>query len=405
MGHMSTTRTIALEMALHWRSAETTHVDRRYFEKISLWRDFFPADLGERLRDAPVGTAFAVDIPAGDLVPGYQRSLVQRLNRRQFREAPRPGLHVVPRVGRWYPATFFDTSLFFRGDYRPGRILSIDDPHLDVDFNHPLAKYPLRVEAVIVADYGLGTERGGRCNDIAQEITSRGPGMQAPLQGLDIDFLSGDPFARMDPRDDAQFYAAPRLVHHLDAQARARITDIYARFLRPGMRVLDLMSSWTSHLPEAIGDLHVTGLGMNADELAQNPCLDERVVQDLNREPRLPFADASFDAVLCTASVEYLIHPIEVFKDVARVLKPGAPFVLSFSDRWFPPKAIELWGELHPFERLGLVLQYFQQAGGYTDLGTESLQGLPRPEDDKYAGQLLQSDPVFALWGRRIGVG
>ncbi|MBI5040002.1 MAG: methyltransferase domain-containing protein [Gammaproteobacteria bacterium] len=378
---MKTTRNIAVEVALHWRSGQITHTDRRYFEKLSLWRDFFPVDLGERLRDAPVGAVFSVDVTAGELVPAYDRALVQQLKRSQFRESPRPGLRVVPRKGRWYPATFFDTSLFFRGDTRPGRILSVDDQHIAVDFNHPLAAFPMRVEAAVAVDYGAGPERGGRCNDIVQEITARGPGMQAPLQDGEVDFLSGEPFARMDPRDDMQFYGAPRLVQHLDAQARARITDIYARFLQPGMRVLDLMSSWTSHLPEAPGDLHVTGLGMNAEELAQNPRLSERVVRDLNREAGLPFATASFDAVLCTASVEYLIHPIEVFKEVARVLKPGAPFVLSFSDRWFPPKAIELWSELHPFERLGLVLQYFQSAGAYGDLGTESLQGLPRPED------------------------
>ena len=402
---MNTTRTIALEVALHWTSAQATHSDRRYFEKVSLWRDFFPADLGERLRDAPVGECFSVDIPAGDLVPAYDRNLVQRLSRYQFRESPRPGLKIVPQLGRWYPATFFDTALFYRGDYRPGRILSIDEQAIEVDFNHPLATFPLQVTAVIAADFGSGPERGGRCNDIAQEVTARGPGMQALPRTVEVDFLSGDPFSRMDPRDDAQFYAAPRLVQHLDAQARARITEIYARFLKPGMQVLDLMSSWTSHLPEGLDDLHVTGLGMNADELAQNPRLADRRVQDLNRDPRLPFESACFDAVLCTASVEYLIHPIEVFKEVARVLKPGAPFVVTFSDRWFPPKAIELWSELHPFERLGLVLQYFQRAGAYSELGTESLQGLPRPEDDKYAGQILQSDPVFAVWGRRSAAG
>ena len=104
---------------------------------------------------------------------------------------------------------------------------------------------------------------------------------------------------------------------------------------------------------------------------------------------------------LANVSAETQAAIIEVFKEIARVLKPGAPFALTFSDRWFPPKAIELWSELHPFERLGLVLQYFQHAGAYGDLGTESVQGLPRPEDDKYAGQILQSDPVFAVWGRR----
>ncbi len=307
----------------------------------------------------------------------------------------------MPRLGRWYPTTFFATDLFFHGDYRPGRILAIDDQRMTVDFNHPLAMYSLSVAATVTVDYGAGPERGGRCNDIAQDITTRGPGLQVPLPEGETDFLSGEPFARLDPRDDALFYAQTRLVQHLDAQARARITAIYARFLQPGMRVLDLMGSWTSHLPEGLDDLQVTGLGMNAEELAQNPRLCERVVQDLNRASGLPFATASFDAVLCTASIEYLINPVDVCNEIARVLKPGAAFVVSFSNRCFPPKAIELWSLLHPFERMGLVLQYFQRTGAYSDLGTESLQGLPRSEDDMYAGQILQSDPVFAVWGRR----
>jgi hypothetical protein len=398
---MNTTRHIALEVALHWQSEHATHTDRRYFEKISLWRDCFPRDLGERLHSTLPGESVAIECPAGELVPGYTRSLVQRLPRGRFRSSPRPGLDVQPSAGRFYPATFIDTDLLFRGDYRPARLSSVDAEHFEADFNHPLARYPVRIEATVAADLGTGAERGGRCNDIALDAAARGPGMQAPPPGGGVDFLSGDPFARMDPRDDAQFYAEPRLVHHLDATARTRLAGLYGRFLAPGMRVLDLMSSWTSHLPEAPAGLHVTGLGMNAQELNENPRLQERVVQDLNKDARLPFADAGFDAAFCSVSVEYLVKPVEVFREVARVLKPGAPFVVSFSERWFPPKAIELWADLHPFERMGLVLHYFQRAGGYAELGTDSLRGLPRPEDDKYAAQMAQSDPLYAVWGRR----
>lgn len=397
---MTTTRHISLEAALHWRSAQAEHCDRRFFERLSLWRDFFPGDLGERLRDCPVGATVMLDVPAGELVPNHDRALVQCLKRSQFSTRPRSGLHLTPRLGRFYPATFFDTSLFFSGDYRPSRIVALDDAAITVDFNHPLAGRAARIEATVIADLGQGAERGGRCNDIAQEMVARGPGMQtAPAMGP-TDFLGGDPFARVDPRDDAQFYAAPRLLHHLDASCRARIAGVYARFLHPGMRVLDLMSSWVSHLPENIEPLHLTGLGMNADELAANPRLRERVVQDLNLAPRLLFDDAGFDAAFCTASVEYLIRPQDVFAELARVLTPGAPLVVSFSERWFPSKAIALWSELHPFERMGLVAQFFQQAG-FVALGTESLRGLPRPEDDPYAAQLAESDPVYVVWGRR----
>ena len=227
--------------------------------------------------------------------------------------------------------------------------------------------------------------------------------MQAALVDADTDFYSGDPFARLDTRDDAQFYGAARLIQHIDSSASQRIGALYARFLQPGMRVLDLMSSWVSHLPDDLADIDLVGLGMNDEELRQNPRLTSRAIGDLNRQSQLTFDDAEFDAVLCTVSVEYLIHPVEVFREVARVLKPGAPFIVTFSDRWFPTKAIALWTEMHAFERMGLVLDYFRRADGFGQLGSESLRGLVRPKDDKYAGQLRWSDPVFAVWGYATG--
>ena len=159
------------------------------------------------------------------------------------------------------------------------------------------------------------------------------------------------------------------------------------------------MASYDSHLQGCSpGSLHV--LGMNADELQANRSATTRLVQDLNHQPALPFEDASLDAVVCTASVEYLVQPHKILAEALRVLRPGGIFVTAFSNRWFPTKAIRLWGELHEFERMGLVLEYFRQAGNFTALQSESLRGLPRPENDKYAGQLACSDPVFAVWGR-----
>ena len=140
---------------------------------------------------------------------------------------------------------------------------------------------------------------------------------------------------------------------------------------------------------------------MNADELSANPHLSSHVVHDLNGDPKLPFSDGSFDFIVCTVSVEYLSRPFQVFAEAARVLKPGGYFIVTFSDRWFPPKVIRLWTELHPFERMGLVLEYFRQSGRFSSLATESYRGWPRPPDDKYYPQLGFSDPVFAVWGRR----
>jgi SAM-dependent methyltransferase len=223
--------------------------------------------------------------------------------------------------------------------------------------------------------------------------------MQCPGGDAVQSLLRPHAFQRADAADDADFYAEPRLVQHLDVQARAFVNRIYRRFIGPDMEVLDLMSSWVSHLDGVPASVRVTGLGMNAEELAANPQLAAARVHDLNRDPRLPYAANSFDAVICSASVEYLVQPGAVFTEVARVLRPGGRFIVTFSDRWFPPKVIRLWPELHPFERMALVLEYFRGSGRYGELATESWRGWPRPAGDKYYPRCRHADPVFAVWG------
>jgi SAM-dependent methyltransferase len=166
------------------------------------------------------------------------------------------------------------------------------------------------------------------------------------------------------------------------------------------MRVLDLMSSWTSHLPD-VSFSEVAGLGMNREELQANKRLDRFVVQDLNQVMALPYESDSLDAVICTASIEYLIRPFEVFSDISRILKPGGLVVMTFSNRWFPPKAIRIWKELHEFERMGLALEYLIRTGSFENLHSFSMRGLPRPETDKYFDQQRLSDPVYAVWGQK----
>jgi SAM-dependent methyltransferase len=243
-------------------------------------------------------------------------------------------------------------------------------------------------------------ERGGSCNDIAQLTIEGGPGLQSVDTHIRTDYLEGEPFVRQTDGDDANFYQIPRLVNHIDSTAIAQVEKIYGAILKNGMRVLDLMSSWTSHLPEDLDELTVTGLGLNAEELSANKRLSDYLVLDLNKKPVLPFENQSFDAAICTVSVEYLVKPIEVFNEIARVLKPDSPFIVTFSERWFPPKVIKRWTELHPFERMGMVLQYFRLSGRFNDLHTDSIRGLFRPDDDKYANVTPFSDPVYTVWGR-----
>ena len=130
-----------------------------------------------------------------------------------------------------------------------------------------------------------------------------------------------------------------------------------------------------------------------------NKQLDDFTVQDLNKYQLLPYVDDQFDAIICTASIEYLTYPLKIMTEVARVIKPGGKFVVTFSDRWFPTKAITLWSQLHPFERMQLVLEYFSDSELFTDLNTYSKRGLPRPEDDQYFEEIKTSDPIYAIWG------
>ena len=198
---------------------------------------------------------------------------------------------------------------------------------------------------------------------------------------------------RDDPSPDPGFYAFPRLVTHIDDAAVAAVGQLYDELGVSG-RVLDLMSSWVSHLhtqPESL-----TVLGLNADELDANPAASSRVVHDLNADPALPFDAAAFDAALCCVSIDYLIHPVEVLAEVARVLTKGAPVVITFSNRCFPTKAVRGWLEETDAGRCALVVDYLRRAGGFT--GPEVSRRTPAPPEQ---GGTYWGDPLYAVVARR----
>ena len=203
-------------------------------------------------------------------------------------------------------------------------------------------------------------------------------------------------FDRDDETTDVAFYRPARLVTHIDDAAIAAVGQLYAELGVDGSggprRVLDLMSSWVSHLLTAPDELVV--LGMNAAELAANPMATERVVRDLNTDPALPFADDSFDAVLCCVSVDYLVRPVEVLAEAARVLRPGGTLVLTFSNRCFPTKAIHGWLSTDDAGRCAIVSTYVRLAGGFTDPEVTL-----RTPDRRYRG-----DPLYAVVARAANV-
>ncbi|MDJ0737461.1 MAG: class I SAM-dependent methyltransferase [Nostocaceae cyanobacterium] len=171
---------------------------------------------------------------------------------------------------------------------------------------------------------------------------------------------------KLDDTDDKQFYAYPRFVTHVDEGFIQQLTDLYRERLQPNTRILDMMSSWVSHLPEEIEFSHVEGHGLNAEELARNPQLDNYFVQNLNENPQLPLADADFDAVLNCVSVQYLQYPEAIFSEILRILKPGGVAIISFSNRMFFQKAIQVWRDSSEGARVDLVKGYFNSSVGFT---------------------------------------
>lgn len=180
---------------------------------------------------------------------------------------------------------------------------------------------------------------------------------------IDLPELPPRAFDKADPAPDRLFYAQPRFVTHIDPTAIATVTALYRRHLPPGGTILDLMSSWVSHLPPEAAYASVTGHGMNAAELAANPRLAARFVQDLNADSTLPLPMAGFDAACLCVSVQYLQRPVAVFQEVRRVLRPRAPFIVTFSNRCFPTKAVAIWQALDGSSQQDLVSLYLARAG------------------------------------------
>jgi hypothetical protein len=192
-------------------------------------------------------------------------------------------------------------------------------------------------------------------------------------------------FDKVDSSPDAEFYAHPRFVTHIDNGAIATVARVYRERLPQGGALLDLMSSWVSHLPDDIAYASIVGHGMNEEELAANPRLSRWFVQDLNIEPTLPLGDGVFDGACLCVSVQYLQRPVDVFREVHRVLRPGAPLVVSFSNRCFPTKAVAIWQSLSGPDQQHLIGVYMRQAG-FTDIAGQ-------------ASTPLEGDPLWSVIG------
>jgi SAM-dependent methyltransferase len=390
----------ALEFKLTWKSEAGRHTEVYMAEHVNFWRDLFPEKVRQSLMGSTPGEYVEFSFHPGEMIPPLESRRLHTLHHGQFEHREINGRRIEPRYGRFYPKGLLKgLPNVFSNNMAPFRCVDVEPSHLTVDFNHPLACADTNLEVTIHDVAEKRSDRGGRLTDWMETVAD-GPGMQARTNGKPTDFFSDNPFARGDEKNDTLFYQKPRLITHIDGRAQETIAALYGERLKPGMRVLDLMSSFASHIPESLQLSALVGLGLNAEEMDNNPRLTEFVVHDLNQDPRLPFEDDTFDAVICTVSVEYMVRPFDVFQDLARLLRPGGHLIHTFSNRWFPPKASTIWTELTEFERLGLVLEYFLQSGAYENLATFSARGWPRPETDRHYPDILTADPIYAVWGQ-----
>jgi len=194
-------------------------------------------------------------------------------------------------------------------------------------------------------------------------------------------------FTRMDETDDADFYSQPRFVTHIDDSAINALKQYYAKTVPKDSIILDLCSSWISHFPDGFQKKRAVGLGMNRAELEKNSFLNEFVVQDLNKNPKLPFEDSTFDVITNAVSVDYLMKPQEIFKEMARVLKPGGIAIMSFSNRCFPSKVSQIWLNTSDAGHIFIVGSFFHYADAFQPPVSIDISPNPGKSDPMYIVQ------------------
>jgi len=385
-------------LSICYESDYGQHNDNLYIQQKNLSAVFetLPAAMSNDLNSFGDETCKTYDYIKGKLFSDNNQAQTIAIALEDFIRHPGHNIDIEPRFGRFYPATLFNSEkLATSNRMMPLRVIELRYEELSVNTSHALCDYNTTVtlerhepqpETFVLP-----------AKQIPDFLT--GPGMQLRYADKATDFFSDDPFQRTDNAIDTEFYSSPRYINHLDETAQAQLKSVYFDLIPAHSDVLDLMSSINSHIDQRFQLKKITGLGLNKKELEANPLLDERIIHDINQDQRLPFDDASFNTVICSLSIEYVTQPARLFDEVARILRPHGRFIISFSNRWFPTKAVQVWNNLHDFERIGLVMEHFIESAHFGDINTYSLRGLPRPVDDKHNVPL--SDPIYVVWANK----
>ena len=385
-------------LSIRYESDYGQHNDNLYIQQknLSAIAETLPAAMSKDLNSFTDESYITHDYIRGKLFNNNNQAQSIVIALEDFIRHPGHNINIEPRFGRFYPATLFKSEqLATSNRMLPLRVIELKHEELLVNTSHALCDYNT---TMTLERYESQQQfRTLLAKQIPDFLT--GPGMQLRYAGKATDFFSDDPFQRADNVIDSEFYSQPRHINHLDEAAQAQLKSVYHDLIPAHSVVLDLMSSINSHIDRRLAIKKITGLGLNKKELEANPLLDERIIHDINQDQRLPFDDASFDIVVCSLSIEYITQPSTLFDEIARILSPDGRFIISFSNRWFPTKAVQVWNNLHDFERIGLVMEYFIASAHFTDINTYSFRGMPRPDNDKHNTPL--SDPIYVVWADR----
>ncbi len=386
---------VELVLSLQYSTDKTRHTDHFYCGDVNMWRDVFTHAHRELLLDRRSGEN--VTLADNHCFFPEKDQARKTILKKQWQPPPEINDNLEPRIGRWYPQGYLrGLTEIFPQTKAPFRVTDITADHLTIDCNHPLAAQEIRVEAQIEEVAESHKERGGRCTDWISEALANGPGMQLFLDNDHVDYGEPLAFKRQKEEEDIAFFNKPRFVDHIDSTARSALLQHTSSLITEDMKILDLMSSVQSHLP---GWVSATGLGLNAEELSNNPRLTDFVVHDLNNKPILPFTDGQFDGVCCHLSFEYLLYPAKIAAECARILNERGLLLISISNRWFPEKVTRIWQMLHDFERIGYVMEYIRK--DFTEIETITYRNWPRPVNDAHYYTTQQSDPLFIIVARK----
>lgn len=396
---------LSLQLDLQWQDDLVHYLDRYFLIKTNFWRDSYPAVLDYQIKQAELNQIIEVNYKPGDLLADeFSQSNLKTIPLSKFDQYFKGAMPIVPVVGRFYPRGMIEgVADCFKMDDRPFRVIGKTADTLDIDLNHPLASIPLHLTAKITDIFDANQQNGGRCNDVAEIITTQGPGFQTLLKSHAVDFFQGMPFLRKIEDDDSVFYEAVESKPSVDQAALDQLKLFYSEHLEDNSKILDLMAGSDSHLPEEFTSLDITGLSIKESDLMANQALTQRIIHDVNQNPQLPFDNNEFDVIICSFSIEYVIQPEKIFQQLARILKPGGQLIISFSDLYYQKKVIALWDDVHPFERMGIILEYFRQCGEFKDLRSESIRGLIKHDDDPFISKNVFSCPLFIVSGTFAG--